>query len=259
MLSEPTNAIPCSNTVQASITRALAALDRKQYFKLIAGASLTNARAVAALAQVYGALAPARVACIDVAPDWAVVNAAHQVLQTLESPPLLMVSLDVDGDPHFRKAALDADVCTTCQACIPVCPTGAFQLTDSSAPGEHAQLQYHLPDCYGCGRCIPVCPVEALTLQKTETLPEAMVALLQHPAVGAVELHTEALNATTLAPLLITLGDALAGKLVSICFRPNANATQANAALTKLEQWLPQWAGLMFQVDGQPMSGTPDA
>ncbi|MEB3205887.1 MAG: 4Fe-4S dicluster domain-containing protein [Vampirovibrionales bacterium] len=239
------------NTVAAQ-KRAQQALADRQFFKLIAGGSLTHPDVVAALVSIYGTLFG--VACIDIAPDWPVVSRVVDALQALEKPPLLMLSLDVDGDPHFRKAMLTPSSCTACGDCVPVCPTQAFTLSQEG-------LVLSEPLCYGCGRCLPICPSDALHAKSTSQLPELLVKSLSHPQVGAIELHVNQLACDTLEPFLERLKPYLLNKLISLCFRPAG----ASAILSEVEalrlfvDWCQgQNAFAMLQIDGAPMSGSGD-
>jgi len=54
-------------------------------------------------------------------------------------------------------AAIDADLCTACGACLDSCPFHALSL-----PGSAVEVD--LTRCMGCGHCVSACPSEALTL-----------------------------------------------------------------------------------------------
>jgi Fe-S-cluster-containing hydrogenase component 2 len=238
--------------ISAAQNRAQRALAERRFFKLIAGGSLTHADVVAALVSIYGTLSA--VACIDIAPDWPVVSRVIDTLQSLEQPPLLMLSLDVDGDPHFRKAMLEPNSCTACGDCVPVCPTQAFTLSSEG-------LVLSEPLCYGCGRCLPICPSDALHARATTRLPELLAKSLSHPQVGAIELHVNTLCCDTLAPFLERLKPYLTGKLISLCFRPAgafAILTEVEALRLFMDWCHGQNAFAMLQIDGVPMSGSDD-
>jgi ferredoxin len=211
------------------------------FFKLIAGGSLTDVDTVAFLAQVY-----TTADCIDVAPEPAVVEAVSAVLPETGGPTL-MVSVPLDPDPHFRKIEVKDPDCILCGACVPVCPADALTL----APD---QLAIEQPLCYGCGRCLPVCPTDALVLHPFR-VEENVQAVLSHWRVGAVELHTRYADPAMLNDFMLQYAPLLRDKWVSVCFSPN-HTDQWPALLHALTAWEEQVAGILLQVDGQPMSGT---
>ena len=116
----------------------ISALEEKRFFKLVCGASLTDVQMVENLSFVF-TLAGAHV--IDLAPKADVIFAARRGVQNALSrgmprhapTPLLMASIQLDKDPHFRKAAVDYSLCDLCNACVKICPTEAFKI---AAPGE---------------------------------------------------------------------------------------------------------------------------
>jgi ferredoxin len=240
----------------------MAALATRCYFKLICGGSFTEAERVARLARLY---AHAGVDCVDIAPDPVVLNAVDSALCGLPanvSPPLVMVSLDLDGDPHFRKIRVEEDACIGCTACVPVCPTDALAMTDDGLLAVVSE-----PLCYGCGRCPAECPTDALSFEPLNRLSQPIQSLLRHPRVEAVELHTQSLDPEALEGFLDRVGDLLAGKLVSLCYRPASVSDfgQERAYLERLSEALAtlnndagkHWP-LMLQIDGKPMSGSDD-
>ncbi len=51
----------------------------------------------------------------------------------------------------------DEDRCTSCGACITLCPAGAFELE----PGTRRVI-FHNENCIACGICITACPPRAM-------------------------------------------------------------------------------------------------
>jgi NAD-dependent dihydropyrimidine dehydrogenase PreA subunit len=247
-----------------SLQRAMAELEAKRFFKLILGASYTDLKPIGLLAQLY---AEAGCSAIDMACDPAVLKTVVSALDTLSEvtpKPLLMVSLDLDGDPHFRKVEVDVNTCIVCGACLPVCPTQALSL--SFQEPAVAELKVQTEACYGCSRCLPPCPVEAFTLVPIAQVPQPIRACLQSPSVRAVELHTQALAVDDLEAWFTKFGDTLKGKLVSLCFRqPQGKDDEHNVQrlLSYFEafQRLTEQSGVtqrMLQLDGAPMSGSSE-
>ncbi len=222
------------------------ALTEKRFFKLICGGSLTEIDKIVELVRAF-ALAGAD--CIDIAPDAALLEAVVTVLKSVPAPaPVLMVSVPLDLDPHFQKIALDAPACIDCGLCLPECPTEAITLPDVLSISQSL--------CYGCGRCVPVCPTEALRLLPVHV--EAQLAnVLANSAVQALEIHSRYADPYMLRAFGEQWADVLQNKVISICFHPEAlSDTQV---LAFIQAGLALWGKRLFlQIDGAPMSGTPD-
>jgi ferredoxin len=226
------------------VERMLDALAQRRFFKLIGGGSLTEAPKIAWLANKF---AKAGVHCIDIAPDPAVLSAVVDELSSMAcDAPVLMVSLPLDPDPHFRKIELDEPGCIRCGACLPVCPTEALTLPEA--------LEISQALCYGCGRCVPTCPTEALSLLPFQVEAQ-MEIVLSHPQVQAVEIHSRYVDPFMLEAFFERWGALLQDKLISLCFRiEGIPATQILAFydVAVKNSRLP----VILQVDGAPMSGS---
>jgi ferredoxin/predicted transcriptional regulator len=70
--------------------------------------------------------------------------------------------------PSRFVAAVDADVCTSCETCLDRCFFDAIRLT-----GENDTAEVSAEACMGCGLCLVTCPSGALSLK--ETRPEEHV------------------------------------------------------------------------------------
>ena len=162
------------------------ALDEKYFFKLICGASLTDTKMVEDLSFIF-TLAGAHV--IDLAPKADVIFAARQGIEKAISyqpqaiSPLLMASIQLDEDPHFRKVEVDYNLCDLCGACVKVCPTKAFRIVD------HKKFIYLTERCFGCGICPSYCHVDALKMFDFKPTPKETLHEMISLGIKSVEFH----------------------------------------------------------------------
>jgi ferredoxin len=247
-MTHPTSAL---SNAQRQAYDALAA---KQYFKLICGGSFTDLAKVSALTSLYS---QAGIDCIDIAPDETVLSTVDTVLNALPKgcpAPMVMVSLPLDPDPHFRKIELDNPACITCNACIPVCPTEA--LAEGGRQEIEPKILIDQPLCYGCGRCADICPTQALLLHPIYG-DARFGELLSHPRVEAVEIHSRHMDPYMLTDFLTRFGSVLQGKIISVCFRPQSAPTEQWLQFLQRLQAATPWP-ILLQIDGEPMSGSED-
>lgn len=224
----------------------LKSLEERRFFKLIGGGSLTEAGKIAHVVRAY---ALAGTDCLDLAPDLELLETVATVLTEIpHARPAVMVSLPLDPDPHFHKIALQESDCIRCGLCLPVCPTAALTLPEC--------LEISQPLCYGCGRCVPVCPTDALSLLPFQ-VESQLEAVLSHPLVQAVEIHSRYVDPYMLSAFLARWAVPLSDKLLSLCFRvdgvPEAQIREFYAVADAFSA-LP----VILQIDGAPMSGNDD-
>ncbi len=242
--------------ISEPVQRVLSALQNPAttMFKLIGGGSLTDSDSLTLLTEYYTL---AGVDMIDIAPDYQLIEAvSHQIKSTLATNsanhlarPAIMISVPLDPDPHFRKIDLNPPDCILCEACIPVCPTSAITMTPDNLSLDITQTL-----CYGCNRCVPVCPTDALTLHPF-LLEKDLHAVLSHPNVDALEIHSAHMDPLMMSDFVNTYRDNIKNKLIAVCFRPET--------LPSVSQWLESLAvlqkavllPLILQIDGKPMSG----
>ena len=163
------------------------ALEQKRFFKLVCGASLTDVQMIENLCFVF-TLAGAHV--IDLAPKADVIFAARKGIQKaicryqsrLVPTPILMASIQLDKDPHFRKVEVDYSLCDLCSACVKVCPTEAFKI-------ENKKFIYSAERCYGCGICPSYCHVDALKMIDTKPTPLETLKEMLLLDIEAIEFH----------------------------------------------------------------------
>jgi Fe-S-cluster-containing hydrogenase component 2 len=240
------------NQLKSQSQLQLQSLVDGNWFKLICGASYQHLPAIRSLALAYS-LAGAD--CIDVAADKAVVFAAQEgitVAAKLRSSkhlafkqPLLMVSLNDDEDPHFRKAEFDVTQCPKdCpRPCETICPAGAI-----NDRGIIDNL------CYGCGRCLPICPENLIVTRSYVSTPQTVIPLIEKMDIDAVEIHTQSGHLPQFNRLWQTIKLVVPKlKLLAISCPDAPNAIAYLRSLHELISPLP--CPLIWQTDGRPMSG----
>nr|WP_319420494.1 LdpA C-terminal domain-containing domain [Pleurocapsa sp. FMAR1] len=167
--------------------------------------------------------------------------------KTLVASPWLMVSINDEEDPHFRKAEFDATLCPQdCpQPCVQLCPAEAIDLNKG---GILDSL------CYGCGRCLPICPQELITTRSHVSNVKSVVSWVQSLKIDAIEIHTQVGHYedfkrvwTDLAPIVGQL------KLLAISCTDAPDVLNYWRSLYELITPLP--CPLIWQTDGRSMSG----
>ncbi|APB33692.1 4Fe-4S ferredoxin, iron-sulfur binding protein [Gloeomargarita lithophora Alchichica-D10] len=224
----------------------LRALAQRSWSKLICGASYQDTASIEPLSWVFTL---AGVNCIDVAADPAVVQAAHRGIQRAgTSPPWVMVSLNDDTDPHFRKAYFDPQLCPPeCpRPCERVCPVQAI-----SAAGVA------VPSCYGCGRCLDICPYNYITAHTYVHRPAAVIELLQNQPISALEIHTQVGHGASFQHLWRELQPWINRlQVLAISCQDHEGVIPYLWNLYKIiTKATPLPYALIWQADGRPMSG----
>ena len=231
------------------------ALEQKRFFKLVCGASLTDVKMVENLSFVF-TLAGAHV--IDLAPTSDVILAARKGIEralcTCPSSlaPVLMASIQLDKDPHFRKVVVAHDLCDVCGACVKVCPTEAFRI---ERDGEFVYLSER---CFGCGICPSYCHVDALSMIETKPSPKETLKEMLLLGVKAIEFHFGE-NYRAIEDVWPDIKDLLVGAYSS---KPLLSFSIGSDLLSDKEikfaaNLCYKLAGknIILQCDGKPMSG----
>jgi Fe-S-cluster-containing hydrogenase component 2 len=200
------------------------------WFKMICGASSHDVARIRNLSMLYATLG---VDCVDAAADTAVMAAVREGFAAATAlsedrrdaglqTPWLMVSVNDNEDPHFRKATFPTSACPSACArpCEFVCPADAIDAT-----GVLADI------CYGCGRCIPVCPESIISAVSYVHSADYVCQLLC--AADAVEIHTSSGNDADFRRLWEAIGEtAIANlKLVAVSFPDPGTDQQLGACV----------------------------
>jgi Fe-S-cluster-containing hydrogenase component 2 len=193
--------------------------------------------------------------CIDVAADKAVISAAREGITVAAKlsngssinyrQPLLMVSLNDDEDPHFRKAEFDVTQCPAdcSRPCEAICPAQAINthgVTDSL--------------CYGCGRCLPICPENLIVTRSYVSTPQTIIPWIQEMEIDAIEIHTQSNHFEQFSRLWQVIKSVVPQlKVLAISC---ADAHDVIDYLYSLYELIsPLSCPLIWQTDGRPMSG----
>ena len=160
-------------------------LQSHQYHKLIIGAALKDYEAIEKYSY-YFTHAAANVIDISAFPH-SLISAKKGIQKALEedsslSAPIIMVSVNVGKDPHFRRIEVDFKNCTDCLACVPTCPSEAFSITDQ-------KLDYEINLCFACSKCIEYCNFDALHFKDWSAFKEESLLELIELGAGAIEIH----------------------------------------------------------------------
>jgi Fe-S-cluster-containing hydrogenase component 2 len=263
----------------------LSSLRSGSWVKFISGASNQDLPLIRNMCYLYTL---AGVDCIDMSADPAVVIVATEAIQkamndhsiSIVRKPLIMISVNDDDDPHFRKAVFDKNKCPlTChRPCEKVCPALAIpplpKLTQYSTVGgvergsettndENIASSGVIADrCYGCGRCVPICPLGLIDTESYTVSKAAITDLFHTGLVDAIEIHTLQHHESPFTDLWNGIGDEVLSKakVLSISFPNMGNSTipylnALQSIISGRESWNNFEGVQIWQTDGRPMSG----
>jgi NAD-dependent dihydropyrimidine dehydrogenase PreA subunit len=178
----------------------LKSLKAQNFQKLIIGAALKDFQSIEDYSY-YFTHAQANAIDISAFPH-SVISTKKGILKALkENPnlnePLIMISVNIGEDPHFRRIELDTNACTNCLDCIPTCPSEAFNIADSTNEiaahpkdaRNDGQLLYNIDLCFGCSNCLPACKDNALSFVNWNSFDTNSLKELIDIGVSAIELH----------------------------------------------------------------------
>ena len=232
-------------------------LKSSTYFKLVCGAGNEDKDEVRRLTTIY-TLAGAN--GFDVSANPEVVHSAKKGIDkayelakdlniSIKNKPFITISVGMSGDHHVRKAIIDSEKCTSCNLCIPVCPTDAI-------PDKLIVIR---DLCIGCGHCSAICPprINAIHYEHNEkTLKEIIPACLEAGAEN-VELHAAVEENDQIIEEWKLVNELNPYNFISMCLD---RLHLSNFKLVERIKRAKEIAGnrLIIQADGVPMSGGED-
>jgi len=230
-------------------------LPQRRYFKIVCGAGNENPEEVRKLTLVY-TLAGA--AGIDVSANVEVVEAAMKGIdkayelagllnKEIKTRPFINVSVGLKGDPHVRKAKIDAKKCSQCGLCLNVCEQDAidedFNVVDNR--------------CIGCGKCAEACQFNSVMFYTkrvdfNEILPRCLKAGAEN-----IELHAIIDNDDSVMSDWLVIDGLVQNNFVSMCL--DRSQLSDNHLVNRINA-VYEISGerTIIQADGAPMSGGSD-
>lgn len=256
------------------------ALDKGEFVKIICGASNQDIPMIRNLCFIYTVVG---VDCIDISADLAVITAAingiDDALKWLQYPlsdmmnnvtiqkPYLMISVNDNEDPHFRKASFNPELCPIdCpRPCEKVCPSSAIppRISSADTPTPFPKTLGVIADrCYGCGRCVPICPLQLINTESYVTNKNEISKILRSGMVDAIEIHTRFDHFLHFESLLQDIGGDILErlKILSVSFTDmDTDTIQYLNKLRLMIQRHPSYGSFqgvhIWQTDGRSMSG----
>lgn len=228
-------------------------LENKTCFKLVCGAGNEDAEEVEKIVALY-ACAGANYFDLSAKPE--VVLAARRALDerlpTAErNNYYLNVSVGIKGDPHVRKARINAELCISCGACEKACT-----IQEAISAGTDT-YQVNATRCIGCGKCMEVCPVKAITFFSENIPLEAVLPPLISLGLDSLELHavTEDEEGAYAQWQIMT---RLFPGMLSLCLdRSHLGDKQLLSRIDRFISGRGEYTTII-QADGAPMSGSDD-
>jgi len=226
-----------------------------RYFKVVCGAGNEDPEEVRKLAIVYtlaGANGIDISANVDVVKScMAGIDKAYELAPSLgreiETRPFVNVSVGLKGDPHVRKASIDAEKCIQCGLCQVACEQKAIN-------EEFVVMDYR---CIGCGNCASVCQSEAVTfyhkrIDLNEILPQCLDAGAEN-----IELHAIIDDDESVIADWKLINNLVSNNFISMCLD---RSQLSNRHLIDRIKTVYSISGdrTIIQADGDPMSGGSD-
>jgi len=224
-------------------------LEEHKFHKLIIGAALKDYKTIEEFAYLF-THAAADVIDISAFPH-SVISAKEGITQAIEedtslTEPLIMVSVNIGEDPHFRRIELNEENCTECLACVPTCPSAAF--TDGFSYNENL--------CFGCSLCLSSCHFDALEFTNWSAFESKSLIELQELGARAIEIHLNN-DLRAFSEFYKSIPEF---KLESFCIgsgqmNDHELITAAETIIKEVKNKHGEQKELIIQVDGKAMSG----
>ncbi len=226
-----------------------------KYFKVVCGAGNENPEEVRKLTLVYtlaGAVG------IDVSANVEVVEAAMKGIdkayelggllnKEIKTRPFVNVSVGLKGDPHARKAKINAEKCSRCGLCLNVCEQDAidedFNVVDNR--------------CIGCGKCAEVCKFDSVIfytrlMDFNEILPKCLKAGAEN-----IELHAIIDDDDSVMSDWHIIDGLVQNNFISMCLdRSQLSDSHLISRINAVYEISGERT--IIQADGAPMSGGSD-
>lgn len=230
-------------------------LERGDFFKIVCGAGNEDPEEVKRLAFIYTL---AGTAAMDVSANPEIVRSAADGITLAENMagklgtglrhrPFITVSVGLKGDPHVRKARINADLCERCGLCITACEQDAI---DES-------FTVISPRCIGCGKCAEACTAGAVEFtHKKVDLADVIPGCLSAGA-EMVELHAVTVDDDSVRRDWNLVSSLVTDNFISMCLDRSVLSDNHLRERVAMAFGI---AGdrLIIQADGAPMSGGSD-
>lgn len=243
-------------TLNLSFENSINALKAAHYHKLIIGAALKDFKSIEDYAYLF-THAGANVIDISAFPH-SVISAKKGIDRAIqENPdlvePIIMVSINIGQDPHFRRIEVDWQSCTECQLCIASCPSEAF------SSSEEVSFSYNADLCFGCSNCLDYCHFNALSFKNWSSFEANSLLELIDLGAGAFEIHlnndlnafSEFYNSLPRLPEDFLQSFSIGSELMSLAELENS---ALNIIRNVRDRYHPN-KELIIQTDGIPLSG----
>lgn len=217
-------------------------LDSKRCFKLICGAGNEDILQVERLVKLYSM---AGCKFFDLSANADVIDAAKRALE--DRIGYLCVSVGLKGDPHIRKAQIDADKCKQCKKCEEVCPQRAI---------SYCKVKFR-ERCIGCGKCFDVCKNAAVNFVEEKSDLRDVLPNLIKKGIDCIELHTMNEDDEESFEKWNYIKNNFEGMLSICTSRGNLSETKMINRIKKMIENRGEYSTIV-QADGFPMSGGQD-
>lgn len=222
-------------------------LRNKKCLKLICAAGNENIKEVEALSYVYSC---SGFNMIDTAAKREVIQAAKNGIKRAEKSDTaaICVSIGLQSDIHFSKAAINRTKCDVCENCINQCEQNAIFKEDE-------KIYIDEKKCIGCSNCIDFCPNGAIIKEHKYKSPCEMLLNILSEDIDCIEFHCTSDNENLILETYSQIKSIYKGH-TGICMdRSKMGDDKIISLIKKMAQ---NNDNFIIQADGKPMSGKND-